>query len=235
LEQPVEELLERIWGIDEDGAPVTTEALSSVLSPSILNQTLRQMVASGLVEMEGNRVTLTPKGKQLAEQITRRHRLAERLLTDVLDLGAAESESSACRFEHILSEEVTDSICTLLGHPRTCPHGKPIPPGPCCLNNEKSLAPVVARLSDFQIGERGRVAYIHHRHQSLERLASLGLLPGASVRLEQRRPSFVVSVGESEIALDAATARQIYVRPFGLQVRHRGPAGHLRRFRRRKG
>jgi len=233
LDQPIEELLERIWAVDEEGRQVTAEVLSSVLPPGPLTQTLRQMVGAGLVEMEGNQVALTRRGKELAEQITRRHRLAERLLTDVLDVGMPESETSACRFEHILSEEVTDSICTLLGHPRTCPHGKPIPPGPCCLNDEKALAPLVVRLSDFQVGQRGRVAYIHHRHHNLERLASIGLLPGVSIRLEQRRPSFVVSVGESEIALDSAMAREIYVRPFGLYMGRRRRMGPRRRFLRR--
>jgi Mn-dependent DtxR family transcriptional regulator len=65
--------------------------------------------------------------------VIRRHRLAERLFTDTLSLrDDAQIESNACTFEHILSPEVTEKICTFLGHPRQCPHGSPIPPGPCC-------------------------------------------------------------------------------------------------------
>jgi putative ABC transport system ATP-binding protein len=78
-------------------------------------------------------VELTPRGRERAGSIIRRHRLAERLFTDSLAMDSeTEIEQQACKFEHILSPEATDKICTFLGHPRTCPHGAPIPPGPCC-------------------------------------------------------------------------------------------------------
>ena len=78
-------------------------------------------------------VELTPRGRERAGSIIRRHRLAERLFTDSLAMDSeTEIEQQACKFEHILSPEATDKICTFLGHPKTCPHGAPIPPGPCC-------------------------------------------------------------------------------------------------------
>jgi putative ABC transport system ATP-binding protein len=78
-------------------------------------------------------VELTPRGRERAGSIIRRHRLAERLFTDSLAMDSeSEIEQQACKFEHILSPEATDKICTFLGHPRTCPHGAPIPPGLCC-------------------------------------------------------------------------------------------------------
>jgi len=78
-------------------------------------------------------VELTARGRQRAADIIRRHRLAERLFTDSLAMDSeTEIEQQACKFEHILSPEATDKICTFLGHPRTCPHGAPIPPGACC-------------------------------------------------------------------------------------------------------
>jgi putative ABC transport system ATP-binding protein len=78
-------------------------------------------------------VELTPRGRKRAADIIRRHRLAERLFTDSLAMDSeTEIEQQACKFEHILSPEATDKICTFLGHPLTCPHGAPIPPGPCC-------------------------------------------------------------------------------------------------------
>jgi putative ABC transport system ATP-binding protein len=80
-------------------------------------------------------VELTARGRERAGSIIRRHRLAERLFTDSLAMDSeTEIEQQACKFEHILSPEATDKICTFLGHPRTCPHGAPIPPGPCCGN-----------------------------------------------------------------------------------------------------
>src|SRR5262244_433241 len=87
-------------------------------------------------------VQLTPRGRENAGSIIRRHRLAERLFTDSLAMDSeTEIEQQACKFEHILSPEATDKICTFLGHPRTCPHGAPIPPGPCC----KLAAPLGAK------------------------------------------------------------------------------------------
>lgn len=78
-------------------------------------------------------VELTSRGRERAGAIIRRHRLAERLFTDSLAMDSeSEIEEQACKFEHILSPEATDKICTFLGHPRTCPHGAPIPPGTCC-------------------------------------------------------------------------------------------------------
>jgi Mn-dependent DtxR family transcriptional regulator len=92
------------------------------------------MARIGLVELRGAEVAFTPRGEERARSVIRRHRLAERLFMDVLairDEGAI--EKNACTFEHILSAEVTDRICTFLGHPRTCPHGSPIPEGECCV------------------------------------------------------------------------------------------------------
>jgi Mn-dependent DtxR family transcriptional regulator len=78
-------------------------------------------------------IQFTERGKQRAADVIRRHRLAERLFTQTFRVANEEVvEQQACKFEHILSPEVTDSICTFLGHPETCPHGSPIPKGECC-------------------------------------------------------------------------------------------------------
>jgi putative ABC transport system ATP-binding protein len=88
-------------------------------------------------------VELTPRGRQRAADIIRRHRLAERLFTDSLALDSeTEIEQQACKFEHILSPEATDKICTFLGHPKTCPHGAPIPAGNCCRRTIERKIPV---------------------------------------------------------------------------------------------
>src|SRR5579864_9356896 len=89
----------------------------------------------GLLRVAGNQVRFTELGEVRALSVIRRHRLAERLFMDVLFIrDDAAVETNACTFEHILSPEVTDRICTFLGHPKTCPHGSPIPPGECCGN-----------------------------------------------------------------------------------------------------
>jgi putative ABC transport system ATP-binding protein len=92
-------------------------------------------------------VTLTTRGRSRASSIIRRHRLAERLFTDSLAMDSeTEIEQQACKFEHILSPGATDKICAFLNHPRTCPHGAPIPPGPCCeAERERTTAELVRR------------------------------------------------------------------------------------------
>jgi putative ABC transport system ATP-binding protein len=91
-------------------------------------------------------VELTASGRQRAADIIRRHRLAERLFTDSLAMDSeTEIEQQACKFEHILSPEATDKICAFLGHPRTCPHGAPIPPGPCCGRQAEFVSSAVDR------------------------------------------------------------------------------------------
>jgi len=92
----------------------------------------------GLLRLAENQVQLTDEGEVRARSVIRRHRLAERLFMDVLAIrDDAAVETNACTFEHILSPEVTDRICTFLGHPKTCPHGSPIPPGECCGNGAR--------------------------------------------------------------------------------------------------
>src|SRR5499427_3374160 len=100
----------------------------------------------------------------VASALLTTHRLAERLLRDLLDLGEGEAESQACEFEHILSAEATESVCTLLGHPPTCPHGKAIPPGDCCTNFHIMVRPLVSGLAALPIGARARIVFVAARH-----------------------------------------------------------------------
>jgi putative ABC transport system ATP-binding protein len=91
-------------------------------------------------------VEFTEPGRRRAADIIRRHRLAERLFTESLGMqDEAEIEQQACKFEHVLSPDATEKICTFLGHPKTCPHGAPIPPGICCLQSEKQVRELVGR------------------------------------------------------------------------------------------
>ena len=100
------------------------------------------MTRIGLLHKAGDHFRFTGQGEERARSVIRRHRLAERLFMDVLSIrDDAAVESNACTFEHILSPEVTDRICTFLGHPTTCPHGSPIPPGECCNGARGELQP----------------------------------------------------------------------------------------------
>ncbi len=122
-------------------------------------------------------------------------------------------EAQACELEHILSPEATDSVCTLLGHPPTCPHGKAIPPGSCCRAAQKSVRPLVTGLTSLEMGAAARIVFIAPRyHDRMDRLAALGVIPGSEIRLHQRSPSYVIEVGETTIALDREIANEIFVK-----------------------
>ncbi len=206
-----DEILELIWMQMERSGPGTVQSLSDEAGEE-LEPTLREMDSAGLVSMAGSSVSLTSKGENQAQELIRCHRLAERLLADVLSVKGELLEAQACEFEHILSAEVTESICTLLGHPSTCPHGRPIPPGECCKGNRTEVEPIVVSLDRLPPGEAGRVMYVETRsHARLDKLASFGLVPGALVTMHQRQPSLVVRIGETQLAMDELVAQSVHV------------------------
>jgi len=124
-------LLEQIWICGEKGKSATLEGIRAP-GPVQPSQTLHRMADLKLVEMQDSEVQLTPTGSRRARDVVRRHRLAERLFKDTFSIDDSEAQTQACKFEHIISPELDQRICTFLGHPKTCPHGKPIPPGDCC-------------------------------------------------------------------------------------------------------
>lgn len=127
----VDHVLQQVWMLREGNQ---SPELAKLRRMEVLDVsgTLACMAERGLVQVHDPEVNLTPEGEQRATDLIRRYRLAERLFSDTFTLADAEAESTACKFEHILSSAVTDKICAFLGHPRTCPHGNPIPRGPCC-------------------------------------------------------------------------------------------------------
>jgi putative ABC transport system ATP-binding protein len=124
-------LLEQLWVCAEEGTPVD---IQSMRTPEEIDpvRMLGRMADLKLVELGGGEVHFTERGKGRARDVVRRHRLAERLFTDTFDISDPEAHSDACKFEHIISPELDQRICTFLNHPKTCPHGNPIPPGMCC-------------------------------------------------------------------------------------------------------
>ena len=105
---------------------------ASASAPARPSAHLARLKDLGLLEVRNSEVALTSRGETRARDIIRRRRLAERLFTDTFSIAESEAESHACKFEHIISPELDQRICTFLGHPKTCPHGNPIPAGRCC-------------------------------------------------------------------------------------------------------
>ncbi len=215
-ERKMEELLEAIYTrreVGEDDAEGILAQAAGAHAPDKHAADFGELASLGLARVDGSHVGLTEEGERRARAVVRRHRLTERLFRDLLDASEGTMESQACEFEHILSSEATDSVCTLLGHPPTCPHGKPIPPGDCCGAFRRTVRPLVTGLPAFELGATGRIVFIAPKfHDRMDRLAALGVIPGSDIRLHQRSPSYVIEVGETTIALDPEIAREIYVK-----------------------
>jgi DtxR family Mn-dependent transcriptional regulator len=207
LTESAQELLEKLWvATVEESTPVVTVEETPL-------EGVEQLLQLDLVEWNGRGLELTEMGRPQATEAVRRHRLAERLLVDVLATEEAVVDEHACRFEHVLVDGVTESICTLLGHPRFCPHGRPIPPGNCCKRMEASVERLIAPLCDLEAGQQGQIAYIRMNNpKRLQKLMAMGVLPGTPIALLRRFPSFVFEAGYSQFAVDREIAADIYVR-----------------------
>lgn len=208
----IDEILELIWTAREQGKCGLVDIFPEGWGEGE-DDTLREMTAAALITIQQGNIQLLKEGERRGMDIIRRHRLAETLFSEVFDLEGAPMESGACNFEHILSPKVIESVCTFLGHPRRCPHGKPIPPAECCNKFQRNVQPLVMRLCDLAIGEEGRIVFITPKHHArLDRLSALGLIPGSVVKLHQRQPAYVISLGETDMALDKEITREIYVK-----------------------
>src|SRR5947209_16362792 len=126
---PVEEYLEAIHELSEEGNQVIQARLAERLGHSAptVSEMVRRLRDEGYLELEGRHITLTGQGRRRAESVVRKHRLAERLLTDVIGLDWHKAHVEAGRWEHVISDEVEALLVKLLDNPQTCPHGNPIP------------------------------------------------------------------------------------------------------------
>ena len=212
--EDVDELLELIYTLRETGGKTTIAELKEKYQEDAdVDKMLDDLTSSDLLEITGETVTFSKAGIEEAARLIRAHRLAERLLTDVLLVKREHVlESQACAMEHVLDPGVVDNICTILNHPKTCPHGRRIPPGLCCRKHARTAVPAVYSLDQLRSGESGRILYVETTdHARLDRLTTFGMLPGTVVRVHQRQPSFVVILGETQLALDREIAQNIHV------------------------
>lgn len=208
----IEECLSVIW--EEKERKVTDrKSLQEMFVAKVNEDCLDELLREGYVSEEGQSIRLNARGETIARDIIRRERLAERLLIDVLEVPRHEMDSSACALEHILSKEVEASICTLLGHPKECPHGLPIPPGECCQKAKGMLESLVVPVTKLAPGDVGKIVYVlTHKHPQLHKLMSLGIVPGVNLSVHQTSPSYVIQVEETQVALEEEIAREIYVK-----------------------
>ena len=207
LGERAEEALETLW------ISIKEKRENAVALDDLDKRATSKLLKADLIAISDNQVTLTEAGMPEARSVVRRHRLAERLLYDVLGTKDALMHEKACKFEHLLDRGLDENICTLLGHPKICPHGKPIPPGRCCQEDHSQTKKLVCPLSQLAPGHQGKVAYIYAPQAGkLQKLMAMGILPGAPIKPIQSFPSFVFEAGQTQFAVDKEIADAIYVR-----------------------
>ncbi len=209
LSERAEEILEALWiqKEEEGGKPLD-------LGASRDDPAIEELIKLGYIRTDKGHIHLLEKGKSTAAACVRRHRLAERLMADVFDVKKNIIDEVSCKFEHLLHEGLEDNVCTLLGHPKICPHGKAIPQGKCCMEKkDKRLLKFLARLPDLEIKDKGKIAYLQTKDTGqMQKLISIGAIPGVSIALMQKFPSYVFQIGNSQFAIDKELASAIYVR-----------------------
>lgn len=183
------------------------------LEASFTNEAVRELKEAGLIRQANGELLLTDEGEKAAKLALRRRRLAERLLVDLLKTADSILDEAACSIEHALYEGLEEAVCTLLGHPRFCPHGGEIPPGKCCEEARKAGIRLIVPLSEMKPNEEGHIAYIQSADTIvMQKLMAMGVLPGEPIRLIRCFPSFVFEVHHTQYAVDTAVADCIYVR-----------------------
>ncbi len=209
-----EEYSETVFELAEDGVEVIQARIAERLQVSrpAVSEMIRRMQKEGLVDIDDDSViSLTEDGRRLATTVVRRHRLAERFLTDVLELSWAEAHHEAGRWEHIISPSVEAALTRVLGDPNTCPHGNPIP-GTDYTMPEGALplaevgvdaAFTVQRIPEALEFEPGQLAFLEDG----------GLLPGRVGTVLSSAPdgTTTVSMDGNVVGVSAFTARLILV------------------------
>jgi DtxR family transcriptional regulator, Mn-dependent transcriptional regulator len=209
---PFEEYLEAIHELGEEGIVVIQARLAERLSHSApaVSEMIRRLREEGYLEVRGRSLSLTDRGRSKAESVVRKHRLAERLLTDIIGLPWDKAHVEAGRWEHVISDEVESLLVERLGHPTTCPHGNPIP-------GSGGVAAAMEVLAERTLGEHVRLERVTELveldQESMSYLSAHGFVPGTEATIASRAPdgTMILDLGARTIALGAALAQQLYV------------------------
>jgi DtxR family transcriptional regulator, Mn-dependent transcriptional regulator len=209
-----DEVIETIWRFEEKGGCTVANVKKEHERASgyiVDDEILSELEKSGLVKISGAEIALTAEGKLRALPIIRQHRLAERLLVDVLGMPFKEMEESACEYEHTLAPGLTEAICTLLGHPQECPHGSPIPEGECCKKTENAVRTLVKSLDALEVADEIRISFLRIDNPVLiSKLVSFGIAPGKKIKIRQKFPVYVIQIENTQVALEQDIATGIY-------------------------
>jgi DtxR family Mn-dependent transcriptional regulator len=215
----IDDYLQTVYSLETEGEHAISARLARWMSvtPPTAWSTVQRMQRDGLVELDDRKhIHLTPHGRALAENIARRHRLAERFLTDVLGLGWAEAHVQAHQFEHGITRIIEERLFELLGHPTTCPHGSPIP------GTGATLDPAWVPLGALDPGTGATVKFISEELEEdselLNYLDQHDIKPGCAVRVSEKAPATGVVLietqgGQASLAVATAARIRVLVRP----------------------
>jgi len=214
ISNETEEYLEAICRLEEKSGLARTNDLANQLGvvPGSITNTVESLEKRGLIVHKPYRgVKLTEKGRKLALEVLRKHRLAERLITDILRMDWSKAHETACRLEHAIPEDMIKPLEKALKHPQTCPHGNPIPTKYGVVPAEETKP-----LTDLNTEENATIVKItEEKHDLLQHLATMGLRPGETVKIEKKTPVdslIVVRVREVTHTLSHDLASAIRVR-----------------------
>ncbi len=232
--ESVEEYLEAIYKINEEGRPAKNSELTKNLkvSPPSVTQMVQKLSDEGLVVYEPYKgIYLTGKGASLAQKVVRRHRLLEVFLHDVLKLPREKVHDQACRLEHALNEETTQALCSFLGNPDKCVDGKEIPH--CGLEVEscedcepQRVGGLRTELSRLRPGEQGRVVGVKGGRRSSKRIQDMGLTPGTVVKVVNAAPfngPVELEIRGTKLALGRGLASHVIVELEGSEEDYNRP------------
>ena len=209
---PVEEYLKATYELEEAGVPVIQARLAERLrhTPPTVSETVRRLVDEGYLETAHRSLRMTEKGRLCAESVVRKHRLAERLLTDVIGLEWYKTHREASRWEHVISDEVEQRLVTLLGDPTTCPHGNPIPGSGI---PRRQLSALSAARPGHEIRLERLSETVEMDMDILIHLDSHGLRPGVRAQVNDRSPdgTLTLLVDGQTFALSEELADQLFV------------------------
>jgi DtxR family Mn-dependent transcriptional regulator len=219
LSDEAEEYAEAIYRLQKRSGVARTKELAEELHvvPGSITNTIEHLEKHGLVEHEPYKgVKLTAKGEKLALDILRRHRLAERLLTDILDADWSEVHESACKLEHALTTNMLALLEKRLEHPKSCPHGNPIPTA-----NGKIIEEECSPLGEINANETCTVVKItDERYEKLLELAAKGIKPDVSIHVVGRKPThMILIVAKRRCTLSYDNAMSIWVKISGRDKR----------------
>jgi DtxR family Mn-dependent transcriptional regulator len=206
-----EEYCECIFELAEDDVDVIQARIAERLNVSrpAVSEMMRRLESEGLIDAERG-IRLTPAGQLLATKVVRRHRLAERFLTDILHLSWAEAHHEAGKWEHVMSESVEQAMDRLLGSPTTCPHGNPIP-------GSAYIEPDSRPLARVNVGEEFTIARITEELEFtpglLEFLEASALLPGNAGTITAASPdgTLTVEIDGRHVGVGAFASARILV------------------------